>query len=100
MRSAAFVPRLPIAGTHFVDISQPAIEQLNAHGGIATSGQISSLPFGDRSFDLVCAFDVIEHVEDDGRVFGELSRVLKDHGALILSVPVHADRWTAFSQQK
>jgi hypothetical protein len=30
-------PRLPIAGTHFIDISQPAIERLNARGGIATA---------------------------------------------------------------
>src|SRR5436190_10739306 len=57
-------PRLPIAGTHFVDISAPAIEQLNARGGIAVPGEISALPFSDREFDLVCAFDVIEHAED------------------------------------
>jgi SAM-dependent methyltransferase len=89
-------PRLPIAGTHFIDICAPVIERLNARGGIATPGDISRLPFGDREFDLVCALDVIEHVEDDQRVFGELSRVLKDDGVLICSVPLHADRWTEF----
>jgi SAM-dependent methyltransferase len=89
-------PRLPIAGTHFIDISPPAIERLNARGGFAVPGEIGSLPFGDQEFDLVCAFDVIEHVEDDRLVFGELSRVLKDHGVLIFSVPVHADLWTEF----
>jgi SAM-dependent methyltransferase len=87
-------PRLPIAGTHFIDISTPAIEQLNARGGIAVSGEIGALPFGDRKFDLVCAFDVIEHVENDRLVFGEVSRVLKQGGVLMLSVPVHADLWT------
>ena len=89
-------PRLPIAGTHFVDISRPALEQLNARGGIAVPGQIDALPFGDREFDLVCAFDVIEHAEDDRRVFREVSRVLKDAGTLIFSVPLYADRWTEF----
>jgi SAM-dependent methyltransferase len=90
-------PRLPIAGTHFVDISAPAIERLNAGGGIAVRGEIGgALPFGDREFDLVCAFDVIEHAHDDHRVFGELSRVLKDAGVLIFSVPLHADLWTEF----
>src|SRR5712691_12987173 len=89
-------PRLPIAGTYFIDISAPVIERLNARGGIAVSGEIGTLPFGDRAFDLVCAFDVIEHVEDDRRVFAEVSRVLKDDGVLIFSVPVHADLWTEF----
>jgi SAM-dependent methyltransferase len=87
---------LPIAGTHFIDISPPAIERLNARGGFAVPGEIVSLPFSDQEFDLVCAFDVIEHVEDDRRVFGEVSRVLKDRGVLIFSVPVHADLWTEF----
>src|SRR5712671_3760276 len=58
-------PRLPIPGTHFVDISAPAIDRLNERGGIAVPGQIDSLPFSDRQFDLVCAFDVIEHAPDD-----------------------------------
>jgi SAM-dependent methyltransferase len=89
-------PRLPIAGTHFIDISAPAIERLNARGGFAVPGEIGTLPWSDQAFDLVCAFDVIEHVEDDRRVFGEVSRVLKDGGVLIFSVPVHADLWTEF----
>ncbi len=33
-------PRLPIAGTHFLDISPPAIERLNAQGGFAVPGEI------------------------------------------------------------
>ena len=88
-------PRLPIAGMHFVDICAPVIERLNARGGIAMSGGIDTLPFA-IGIDLVCAFDVIEHVEDDRRVFSEVSRVLKDDGILIFSVPLHADRWTEF----
>jgi SAM-dependent methyltransferase len=91
-------PRLPITGTHFIDICAPVIERLNALGGIATLGEVGTLPFGDRMFDLVCAFDVIEHVEDDGRVFGEVSRVLKDDGVLICSVPLHGNRWTEFDE--
>jgi SAM-dependent methyltransferase len=89
-------PRLPIAGTHFIDISAPVIERLNARGGLAISGEIGALPFSDREFDLVCAFDVIEHTEDGRLGFNEVSRVLKDGGVLIFSVPLHADLWTEF----
>jgi SAM-dependent methyltransferase len=89
-------PRLPVAGTHFVDISAPAVAQLNAKGGIATEGALTELPFDDQQFDLVCACDVIEHVPDDRALFREVSRVLKDQGVLICSVPIHTKLWTVF----
>ena len=69
-------PRLPIAGTSFVDISRPALSRLTACGGLAMLGEITALPYPDRSFNLVCAFDIVEHVEDDQQVFRELSRVV------------------------
>ncbi len=89
-------PRLPLAGTQFIDLSAAAVFQLNARGGRAVEGKITALPFADREFDLVAAFDVIEHVEDDRRVFGELARVLKSGGVLLCSVPLHASHWTSF----
>ena len=91
-------PRLPIAGTHFLDISPPVIQRLNARGGIAHHGEITQLPFESGVFDLVTAFDVIEHVENDERVFTELTRVMKPGGWLIFSVPLHPGRWTAFDE--
>jgi SAM-dependent methyltransferase len=91
-------PRLPISGTCFVDISPPVIERLTTRGGIAVPGEITDLPFSDGKFELVCAFDVIEHVEDDRRVFSEVSRVLKRGGYFIFSVPVHVGLWTKFDE--
>lgn len=89
-------PRLPIAGTNFLDLSPPVVAQLNARGGLARAGEITALPFANDSFDLVAAFDVIEHVEDDERVFAEFMRVLKPDGRLIFSVPLHPALWTTF----
>ena len=89
-------PRLPIAGTHFLDLSPPAIGRLNSRGGIAELGEITTLPYREGAFDLVAAFDVVEHVEDDRRVFAELTRVLQPAGRLIFSVPLHPALWTAF----
>jgi len=89
-------PRLPIGGTYFVDLSAPVIERLRALGGTTVLGEITALPFGAERFDLVVAFDVIEHVDDDRRACGELTRVLKRGGRLLLSVPLHSARWTEF----
>jgi SAM-dependent methyltransferase len=89
-------PRLPIAGTHFLDASPPAAARLNARGGLARVGAINALPYPDGAFDLVLACDVIEHVEDDEGVFRELARVLRPDGVLIFSVPLHAAHWTVF----
>ncbi len=89
-------PRLPIAGTHFLDLSPPVVARLNERGGLARAGEITALPFADAQFDLVAAFDVIEHVEEDRRVFAELTRVLKPGGRLVFSVPLHPGRWTSF----
>jgi SAM-dependent methyltransferase len=89
-------PRLPISGTRFLDISTLAVEQLNVRGGIAVPGEITALPYPDAEFDLVCAFDVVEHAEDDQQVFRELSRVLRDGAVLVFSVPLYEKSWTGF----
>jgi len=91
-------PRLPIAGTTFVDISQPALSRLKVHGGLAMLGDVTALPFPDHSFDLICAFDIVEHIEDDRQAFCELSRVAKDDAIVVLSVPLHPACWSAFDK--
>ena len=89
-------PRLPLEGTHFVDISAPAVAKLRARGANAVQGLVSALEFPDGMFDLVCAFDIVEHVEDEDGALSELSRVAAPGAALLLSVPLHPSRWTAF----
>lgn len=89
-------PRLPLEGTAFVDMSRPAVAKLRTHGATALLGLVSSLPFRDGVFDLVCAFDIIEHVDDDDRALSELSRVAAPGAAFLLSVPLHPAHWSAF----
>ena len=89
-------PRLPIPGTCFIEISRAALSRLVHHGGIAAQATAGALPFPDVAFDLVMAMDIIEHVDDDEPVFRELARVLRPGGALVLSSPLHPDRWTSF----
>lgn len=43
-------------------------------------GDACALPFADGTFDVVCAMDLLEHVEDPARVVAEASRVLAPSG--------------------
>jgi SAM-dependent methyltransferase len=89
-------PRLPIAGTQFVDISAPALDKLEARGGRTTLAPIYGLPFADAVFDLVCALDIIEHVDEDEQAMAELARVAAAGATLLISVPLHQALWTPF----
>jgi len=89
-------PRLPIAGTSFIEISRAALSRLFQHGGFAAQATADALPFPDAVFDLVMAMDIIEHVDDDAPVFRELARVIRPGGTLVLSSPLHPDSWTSF----
>jgi ubiquinone/menaquinone biosynthesis C-methylase UbiE len=50
-------------------------------------GACESLPFADTSFDLVLAFEVIEHLERWQQLLTEARRVLRPSGALLVSTP-------------
>ncbi len=91
-------PRLPIEGTQFVDISAPALAALQARGGRTTLAQVTSLPFAASSFDLVCAFDIVEHVDDEDAALSELSRVARSGAALLISTPLHPHLWNSFDE--
>jgi SAM-dependent methyltransferase len=89
-------PRLPLENTHFVDLSQPALAKLQRRGASVTLSLVNALPFASGSFDLVCALDIVEHVDDEDGALSEISRVARDGAVLLLSVPLHPARWTAF----
>jgi SAM-dependent methyltransferase len=91
-------PRLPLEGTQFFDLSQEAVTQLRARGATAATGTIHAVPFAEASFDCVCAFDIVEHVEDDEAAFSELARVSRPGAILLISVPLHAAAWTSFDE--
>jgi SAM-dependent methyltransferase len=91
-------PRLPIEGTHFIDISAAALTRLRKSGANVAQALITSMPFPDRTFDLVCALDVVEHIDDEDGALSELSRVAAPGAAFLLSVPLHPSHWTAFDE--
>jgi SAM-dependent methyltransferase len=52
------------------------------------------IPFDDRSFDLVTALDVIEHVDDDEAILREACRVLKPGGHMLVTTPAFQWLWS------
>lgn len=58
------------------------------------NGSITELPFAETSFDLVCAFDVIEHVENDQLAVTEMKRVVKKNGVVFITVPAYMSLWS------
>lgn len=60
------------------------------HDVPAVSGRAEELPFADNAFDVVCLFEVLEHVEQPTRLLAEARRVCHPEG---LSVVTVVNRW-------
>ncbi len=67
-----------------VDLSDQSLEiarKSDTTGSVEyVRGSAYSLPYADGSFDVVCAMDLLEHVEKPAQVVAEASRVLKKGG--------------------
>lgn len=48
---------------------------------------VCNISFEENFFDIVCGFDVLEHVEDDKKATEEIYRVLRPNGRFIFTVP-------------
>jgi SAM-dependent methyltransferase len=51
------------------------------------------LPF-DGELDVIGAFDVLEHLDEDAAVLAEMHRAVKPGGGILLSVPQHPCLWS------
>lgn len=67
-----------------VDLSETSLEVAGRYDQTKTVtykvANAYELPFPDASFDVLCAMDFLEHVEDPAKVIKEFSRVLKPGG--------------------
>ena len=50
----------------------------------------------DKRFDLVCAFEVLEHLEDDDDAIARWTALLAEEGLLLITVPGHPERFNAY----
>ena len=51
------------------------------------------IPYISR-MDVICAFDVLEHIEDDEIVFQQIYKGLKPGGLMLVTVPQHKWLWS------
>jgi SAM-dependent methyltransferase len=49
----------------------------------------------DRGYDLIGAFDVIEHIDDDRPAIATIATKLKPRGKFVMTVPAHQWMWSA-----
>lgn len=52
-----------------------------------------NIPFVDE-FDVMGAFDVLEHIEEDELVLAQMHAALKPHGFMLVTVPQHTWLWS------
>lgn len=89
---SAACPHLKLAGS---EISSAGL----AHAAKRVQGaeffqmDARAIPFVDE-FDVIGAFDVLEHIEDDAKVLVQLHRALRSGGGLLITVPQHKFLWS------
>jgi SAM-dependent methyltransferase len=73
-----------------VDVSRDAVQRAKvvcAEARVLHVDGQSSLPFADGELSSISLLDVLEHVDEQDALLGELHRVLRDEGILIVTVP-------------
>ena len=90
-------PNLDVYGSDmYVEGLEIAAERL---GNSATLYQmdVNSIPFHE-AFDVVGAFDVLEHVEDDQQALENIFKAIRPGGGALLTVPQHMFLWSAWDE--
>jgi SAM-dependent methyltransferase len=76
-------------------VASPRIE---AHGGTVLAGDHTVVPAGSV-YDLVCAFEVLEHLQDDAKALSEWRELVRPGGHLMLSMPAMEQRFGPMDTQ-
>lgn len=79
------LPNLVLYTSEYVDANEQSTTELSYTP--ARVENLCDLSFKDGYFDLVCNFELLEHVEDLEKAIGECCRVLKTGGHLVSTFP-------------
>ena len=86
-RRADYLAVEPDPGSYAV-----AEARVAASGGTVLAADHTGVPAG-RRYDLVCAFEVLEHLADDATAVADWATLVRPGGHLVLSVPAFARRF-------
>ncbi len=56
------------------------------------------LPFKGQRFDLICMFDVLEHIEQDAETLTAMKQLLAKDGRIVMTVPAYQWLWGAHDE--
>lgn len=56
------------------------------------------IPFASEKFDLICLFDVLEHIDADVETLVATRKLLADGGRILLTVPAYRWLWSAHDE--
>ncbi len=102
--------RFPDSRISGLDIKQEQVDDCNQFFGKTALKERVQFRYADltameedQQYDLILSVDVMEHIEEDRKVFGHFHRALKPGGILLISTPsdqggsdVHDDHDTSF----
>jgi SAM-dependent methyltransferase len=81
-----------------MDLFPEAVRLARSRAGCeVVAADIGLTPFR-RSFHVVGAFDVLEHLEDDIQALENMRELLVRRGKLLLTVPAHPELWSYFDE--
>lgn len=86
------IPRLKYLGTE-VYISGLELAKQRLPTGSFIQMDAMNIPF-DAEFDIIGAFDVLEHIEDDVCVLRQMYKALLPGGGILVTVPQHQWLWS------
>jgi len=58
----------------------------------------AGLPDIGDDYDLICMFDVLEHIKDDSAALDTIYKLLKPGGRLVLTVPAYQWMWSSHDE--
>lgn len=89
----AALPEAHVVGTELYEEGLK-IARRRLPGAELRALDLRAMPY-EEAYDLVAAFDVLEHIDDDRGALAALRRALVPGGGLIVTVPQHPFLWSA-----
>lgn len=89
---AASNPRLRLAGS---DLHHEALSyaKVRLPGVTLLQMDAGNIPYVEE-FDVICAFDVLEHIPHDEVALKQIHQALKRQGGVLITVPQHPGLWS------